>query len=82
MENRMIHIWRETGERYIWLHNQCIIRKKRINNMPTQQQNERVRKTIMEKVWDEVKKINWQEINRQTNENFQSTYSKKFKRIY
>jgi len=39
--------------------------------MPTQQQSERTRKTIMEKVWDEVKKINWQEINRQTHKNFQ-----------
>ena len=39
--------------------------------MPTQQQSERARKTIMDKVWNEVKKINWQEINRQTNENFQ-----------
>jgi uncharacterized protein (DUF697 family) len=39
--------------------------------MPTQQQSERARKTIMVKIWDEVKKINWQEINRQTHKNFQ-----------
>jgi len=38
--------------------------------MPTQQQSERARRSIMDKVWNEVKKINWQEINRQTNKNF------------
>ena len=39
--------------------------------MPTQQQNERARRTIMDRVWEEVQKINWQEINRRTHRNFQ-----------
>lgn len=38
--------------------------------MKTQAQNERDRKTILERVWDEVKKINWQEINKETSKTF------------
>jgi len=38
--------------------------------MGTQQQEERNRKNIMDKIWDEVKKINWAEINEQCDKNF------------